>query len=277
MALQKQGDQRFTNQTRARSDRHFATKPGCRRRALGGCPTAPALVFGPRRIREYFGQKVFREDLAALFKKLNCRYKRIRKRPAKEEIKELYDWKVEKLGKLERLAEAGTIELFYGDAARVMLEPCVPYGWQFADEDVFTPAGQSGGVNCLAFLTRENRCHFTTTEQSMSSELIVEWMEGWSLEIEKLTVVVLDNAPVHHGRRIRERRQVWERRGLYLFYLPRYSPHLNIVERLWRKLKYEWLQAKDYETAELLSYTVRQALAAVGKSLTIKFSKFALA
>jgi len=70
---------------------------------------------------------------------------------------------------------------------------------------------------------------------------------------------------------------VWERRGLCLFYLPRYSPHLNIVEILWRKLKYEWLRPEDYETTEGLFYTVWQVLAAVGNDLKINFSDFALA
>jgi transposase len=175
------------------------------------------------------------------------------------------------------LSAAGKIDLIYGDAARVSLMPCVPYGWQFADEDVFMPSSQGGGLNCFAFLTRQNRCHFTTTCKRVTSEFIFEQLEQVSMRLEKLTVVVIDNAPAHKARRIQERREAWEKRGLYLFYLPRYSPHLNIVEILWRKLKYEWLNPRDYETAEGLFYTVRQALAAVGENLKINFSKFGLA
>ena len=175
------------------------------------------------------------------------------------------------------MSEAGKIDLIYADAARVSLMPCVPYGWQFADEDVFMPSEQGGGLNCFAFMTRQNRCHFTTTCQPLNSEFVCEQLEQISMRLEKLTVVVLDNAPVHKAGRLQERRAAWEKRGLYVFYLPRYSPHLNIVEILWRKLKYEWLSARDYETKEGLFYTVRQALAAVGTSLTINFSKFGLA
>ena len=167
--------------------------------------------------------------------------------------------------------------MIYADAARVSLQPCVPYGWQFAHEDVFTPSSQGGGLNCFAFLTGQNRCHFTTTCERITSEFVFEQLEQVSMRVEKLTVVVLDNASAHQAGRIQERRLVWEKRGLYLFYLPRYSPHLNIVEILWRKLKYEWLGPRDYETKEGLFYTVRQALAAVGNSLKINFSKFALA
>ena len=59
-----------------------------------------------------------------------------------------------------------------------------------------------------------------------------------------------------------------------MFYLPTYSPHLNIAETLWRKIKYEWLKAEDYADKETLCYLVWQALAAVGKSLNIRFAKF---
>ncbi len=58
------------------------------------------------------------------------------------------------------------------------------------------------------------------------------------------------------------------------FYLPAYSPHLNIAEVLWRKLKYEWLRAEDYADKETLCYQARQALATVGKSLKIAFGDF---
>ncbi|MDQ3633153.1 MAG: transposase [Acidobacteriota bacterium] len=37
----------------------------------------------------------------------------------------------------------------------------------------------------------------------------------------------------------------WQTRGLYIFYLPTYSSHLNIAETVWRKLKYEWLAATE--------------------------------
>jgi transposase len=181
------------------------------------------------------------------------------------------------LGELEGLSRQGEIDLVYADAARVSVQPCVPYGWQFADEDVFMPASQGAGLNRFALLRRDNWCRCETRREGISSQFIFEQMEHLSLRMEKLTVVVLDNAPVHTAGLIQARRAVWEKRGLYLFYLPRYSPHLNIVEILWRKLKYEWLGPEDYETSEGLFYTVRQALSAVGKSLEINFSDFALA
>lgn len=188
----------------------------------------------------------------------------------------MYDLKVEILGDLERLSERGEIDLVYADAARVSMSAVVPYGWQSADEDVFMPSTPGVGLNCFAFLTRTNRCRFATTRHSITSQFVLEQVEHFSMGLAKLTVLVLDNAPVHTAKLIQARRAAWEKRGLFVLYLPRYSPHLNIVETLWRKLKYEWLAPKDYETTEGLCYTVRQALAAVGTRLYINFSPFSL-
>ncbi len=79
---------------------------------------------------------------------------------------------------------------------------------------------------------------------------------------------------MHKGKQVAERIHYWQQRGLTIFYLPTYSPHLNIAETVWRKLKYEWLIPEDYESKQHLRYAVSQALSAFGKSLKIQFSAF---
>lgn len=177
---------------------------------------------------------------------------------------------------MEQLAERDLLDLYYGDECRVSLEPCVPYGWQFPDEQVFVPASRGAGVNCFALLSRASELVFATTRLTITSAFLIEHLERLSFAIRKTTVVVLDNARVHTSQEFKERRVYWQQRGLYLFYLPPYSPHLNLAETLWRKLKYEWLEPADYALADTLFYRVRQALAAVGSSLKIQFSKFRL-
>jgi transposase len=136
------------------------------------------------------------------------------------------------------------------------------------------PSETGGGLNCFALLSRNNQSVIETTEKSINSQFIFDQLEEFSSKIKKLTVVVLDNASFHRSRIIKERIEIWRQRGLYIFYLPRYSPHLNIVEILWRKLKYEWLAPTDYLDKGNLFYQIRLALTSVGQSLFIQFSKF---
>ncbi len=198
----------------------------------------------------------------------------MRKRPRREPLPEFYELKVECLKQLEAMSVQGLIDLYYGDESRVSLQPCVPYAWQFRDEEVFMPSDKGAGLNCFALLSRANACRFETTQNAIDGTFIVEQLERFSFGLERITVLVLDNAPAHVAKRVQERRRFWQERGLFVFYLPPYSPHLNIAEVLWRELKYRWLKPQDYLETEALFYQVRQALAAVGTLLKIQFAPF---
>ncbi len=182
--------------------------------------------------------------------------------------------KKEVLGSLEQLSEARAIDIYYGDEAGVSLEPNVPYGWQFQDEEVSMPTARGKGINCFGLFTRNNQSWVATSETAVTADFVVEQLERFSFSISKPTVVVLDNARIHTGKVMAERLVYWQQRGLFIFYLPTYSPHLNIAETVWRKLKYEWLAPSDYQDKERLSYSVKQALTEFGKSLRINFSNF---
>jgi hypothetical protein len=186
---------------------------------------------------------------------------------------DVYALKREYLCELEALSEQGQIDLLYGDESRVSLQPCVPYGWQFADEQVVMPSERGEGVNCFALISRYSDCQAHLTEDSITALWVSERLDALSLALGRLTVVVLDNARVH-TKAATDRAAVWQERGLFVWFLPTYSPHLNIAEVLWRKLKYEWLRPEDYADADTLRYGVWQALNAVGKALTIAFSPF---
>jgi transposase len=186
----------------------------------------------------------------------------------------VYRLKKEVLGRFEKFSQKGWLDLYYGDEAGVNLEPNVPYGWQFRDEEVSMPSEKGKGINCFGLFTRDNQSWTATSETAINRDVVMEQLERFSFSLKKLTIVVLDNARIHHGKQMRERIEGWQSRGLYIFYLPTYSPHLNIAETVWRKLKYEWLSAEDYTSREHLQYAVKQALLAFGKSLRIKFSNF---
>ncbi len=166
----------------------------------------------------------------------------------------------------------GLLDLFYMDESRVSMQPVVPYAWQFRDEEVWMPSDTGGGLNCLAMISRDHQCHFATTTGSINGAFLEEQLDALSLQVQNVTVVVLDNAPAHRAWCVKRRRAVWQERGLFLFYLPVYSPHLNLAETLWRHLKHLWLTPHDYLHEQTLFYQTRQALSAVGSLLHIHFA-----
>lgn len=178
------------------------------------------------------------------------------------------------LAEVEALAKQEFIDLYYGDECGVSPEAYIPYGWQFADEQVFMPSAKGKAINCFGLINRNSQCSYATTSNTIDTAFILQKLDELSLQIKKTTVVVLDNARVHTSEMFRKQSAFWQKRGLFIFYLPPYSPHLNIAETLWRKLKYEWLKPEDYLSVDDLYYAVNQALAAVGNSLKIQFSEF---
>lgn len=144
------------------------------------------------------------------------------------------------------MSEAGLIELLYGDASRISEQPCVAYGWQFSDEEVFMPAERGAAINLFCFITRTNQLIFEMTTERITSEFLIRQIEKYwraSKSRPSLCWITLR----HIARRaVRERLPFWEARGLFVFYLPVYSPDLFIAEILWWKLKYEWLSRADY-------------------------------
>lgn len=186
----------------------------------------------------------------------------------------IYNHKVTQLSELEQLTQKGLIDLFYGDESHICSEGYVPYGWQFPDEDVSIPVEKGYKINLWGLVARDNRLHWATTQQSIDAAFIFEQIDKLSLLIKKHTVIVLDNARVHKAKIIQKHLKYWEQRGLYIFYLPPYSPQLNIAETLWRKIKKEQIDPADYADKETLCYATNQCLAQFGKTWKIKFSHF---
>ena len=220
------------------------------------------------------GQRV---DVQAFFIGIGAGYKRIRKRPRGKPSPQLYEYKTGKLQELEKEADDGKTDLYYADESHVCTEGYVPYGWQFPGEDVSVPSQKGDRLNIFGMTARDNRYEGFTSRESINSAKLADFLDRLSMRHRpKKTVIVLDNASIHRSKIIREMRPVWEKRNLFLFYLPPYSPQLNIAETLWRMLKGKWIRPQDYESADSLFYAANSALAAVGTSLFIKHSHFAL-
>lgn len=96
--------------------------------------------------------------------------------------------------------------------------------------------------------------------EKMNSEVFCKFMDDFSLQNDDLKVVILDNASYHKSAFTKSHFDQWQNRGLFIFFLPPKCPHLNLIETLWRKIKYEWLAVKDYFSDKTLKKKVCQIL-----------------
>lgn len=78
--------------------------------------------------------------------------------------------------------------------------------------------------------------------------------------------------PQHIGARTFEQKsRVWEKQDLHLYFLPPYSPELNKIEILWRKMKYEWMPFDASQSFQQLKNRLNETIQNIGYKYTIKF------
>jgi putative transposase len=127
--------------------------------------------------------------------------------------------------------------------------------------------GKSGRVNAVAHLERRScggwGLGYALLEGRCGTGEVVAYLEGLSREVARegvRGVVFLDNAPFHRSRGFREAVERWRGRGLEVAYLPRYSPHLNPVETIWRRVKGFLMPRRHYRSVEELRGAVAVAM-----------------
>jgi transposase len=86
-------------------------------------------------------------------------------------------------------------------------------------------------------------------------------------------VVVLDNAGLHTSRVIRAARAALARRGIYLYFLPAYSPELNLIESVFRQVKHQEIPQRSFTTRRELRDAVDIGFSNYGKNLPSKSQK----
>jgi transposase len=97
-------------------------------------------------------------------------------------------------------------------------------------------------------------------EGSTTAEVFEAYLEHILLpEMQEGQVVVMDSLPAHKPKRVRE---LIERRGCKLLYLPGYSPEYNPIEEAFSKIK-EILRRACARTREALIEALGEALCAV--------------
>jgi len=70
---------------------------------------------------------------------------------------------------------------------------------------------------------------------------------------------------------ILDKNEEWQERGITIFELPSYSPELNLIEILWRFIKYEWIEIDAYQSWENFVASVEKILREFGENYVINF------
>ena len=210
--------------------------------------------------------------LKRLAKKAGLRWKRVRKSLKSFREPAAFERCKRELEALQNQEDQGNIDLYYFDEAGFALNPSVPYAWQAARDIIEIPAHKYGRINVLGFMNRQNDLHPYLFEQSVHTGVVMGCFDDFCQTLTKKTVVVVDNASVHRSEEFEERLPVWKKQGLIVKYLPQYAPELNLIEILWRRIKYSWLPFSAYDCLDALIEALETILCDVGSEYQITFA-----
>lgn len=226
-------------------------------RALAG----HGISLGARQVRRYL-------------KRMGARYRRTGQtlRHKQDPVKATRARRV--LENLKRRAAAGRLKLYYLDECG--FAPTLPTGssWTLPGDrklvEYEPPQGRR--VNALAAYRpydRSPRLDVFTAERTWTSYDLLGFLGAlpWS---KVPRVVVLDNAALHTSKVIRAARPGLARRGIYLYFLPAYSPELNEIEPVFRQVKYQEMPQRSYTTRLGLREAVEEAFNGYGRKLPRK-------
>jgi transposase len=177
------------------------------------------------------------------------------------------------LNTLWRLYHRGLIDLYFGDESAFSMNPKLPYGWSPRGERVKIFPLRDKKINLFGLFRPDNLSVTYESQENINSEFLIRAIDDFCRDVEKPTVLVLDNAPTHRSEKFLMAVEKWIEKELYIFFLPRYSPHLNLAETFWRKAKYEWLRPTDYASFAKFKKKIKHIFTNIGLEYKIQFQQ----
>jgi putative transposase len=181
------------------------------------------------------------------------------------------------LANLRAKAEAGELDLFYLDESG--FAPSLPcgYSWTLPGQRkrVAYEYPQGRRVNVLAAYRPDGADRWLGSqafERTLTSDDLLAYL-GALPDSTAPRVVVLDNASLHVSKVVKAQRRELARRGIYLYYLPAYSPELNRIEPVFRQVKYQEIPVRSYTSKAALRQAVEHGFDSYAKKVGQKSGK----
>jgi transposase len=200
-----------------------------------------ALTRVMQRFADNTDKRLSLSSLKRLATKARLRWQRVSKSLKSLRAPDAFAEAKRALEALQKQAEQGQIALYYFDESGFALDPTIPYAWPEPNHTIELPARKAGRLNVLGCMHRQNDLPPLLFAGSIHTGVVRACFDSLCQTLTKKTVVVIDNASIQTSEGCEDRLPYWKKKGLSIKYLPPYAPELNLIEILWRRIKYTWL------------------------------------
>ena len=220
---------------------------------------------------EKTGVKISLKTLKRICKRAGFKWKRIKKTLKQRKNETDYQESEPIIAQLIGREEQGEIDLFYFDETKwrqrpsgFNLQPSVPYAWQEIGQQIQVPCSHSPNLNVLGFINHDCQFQSDVFDKTINTDVVIACLDEFAKTIDKPTYVLIDNAPTHTSDLFLEHIEPLQKSQLYVKYLSSYSPDLNLIEILWRKIKYEWMPFTAFQSFETFQSELFHILKNIG-------------
>lgn len=222
-------------------------------------------------IQQHYGINLSKKSLKRVCKRIGMSWKRVRKSLKNKRNDEQFYLKLNEIKHWLIQADKGELDFYYFDESGFTLVPCIPDAWQAKNETIELPSSQSKRLNVLGFMSHQcDSFESYVVEGSVNSETVIACIDAFAATLTKKTLLVIDNAPTHTSKAFLGQVEKWKEKGLIIVNIPPYSPELNKIEILWRKVKYEWMPFSAYESFQSLKDSLNDILSNIGRGKEYK-------
>jgi transposase len=207
-----------------------------------------SLKTGLKRIADAVGKLLSGESLRTLLSMEGYVWKRMRRSSRAWRDDTEFRVAEAELAQLRAHSLAGTraLELWDYDEAGFTLPPAIPYAWQRVGQRLELASPHGPRQNVLGFFNLHTQVQSFAFQGPLASHTVIHGFDLFPRQPQKPALVIIDNAPIPTSEDFAEELERWQKEGLYVKFLPPYCPELNLIEILWRKIKYEWLPLDAY-------------------------------
>lgn len=233
-----------------------------------------AIKHGLKCIADEIGKIISCETLKALLKTEHYGWKRLRRSLRSLRDEEEFRVAAADLAQLraDSLQGDSAFDLWYYDEAGFTLQPSIPYAWQLVGQRLELASAHGPRQNVLGFFNLQHQFHAFAFEGSIDTNTVIHCFNLFRQRQKKPALVVMDNAPIHTSEDFDDELDHWQKQELHVKFLPPYCPELNLIEILWRKIKYEWLPLDAYQNFKTMTASLFEVIRGIGSKYRITFA-----
>lgn len=209
-----------------------------------------------RYIQDKFNKELSVETIRLILKRNEFKYKKVNFLFTKrdEGIRNQF---VKELFSLFETKEKNT-NIMFCDEITTKLHPNPGYVWVRNGKAYVKTNCSHKKVKTIAAINPLSGEKVGETYDKNNAESFVNFLQKLEQKIDNKIVLVLDNYPVHHSKKVRA---YIEKSDKFKFkFLPKYSPDLNPIEWLWGYMRKKYLNSRLAKTVEELKEIIIRAL-----------------